>query len=258
MAPISTAPTAQLNDVHQRLVFVLRREQDEVRVTEAHRHAHGQLFGADTGLVTVGARHGHWVVPATHAVWVPPHEAHSMRSHGSFSGWSLYVGESACASLPAEPRTIKTSALLRAAVSRASSWPDAPLDDAQTRLAMVILDEITGTEDDGLGLPMPQDARLLRVAQQLAAAPGDQRSLDEWAAVAAVSSRTLSRRFVEETGCTFSQWRQRARLMKAVELLAADHAVTAIAIDLGYENLSAFIAAFKRMFGVTPARFNSR
>lgn len=251
--PLSTSLV--LDDADPRLVFVLRGAQDEVRVTAAHRHAHGQLFGADTGLVTVGARHGQWVVPATHAVWVPPHEEHSMRSHGPFSGWSLYICESACAALPAALRTIKTSALLRAAVDRASSWADAPLDDAQTRLATVMLDEIAATDDEGLGLPMPRDARLLRVARQLATTPGDQRSLDEWAVVAAVSSRTLSRRFVEETGFTFSQWRQRARLMRAVELLAAEHAVTAIALDLGYEDVSAFIAAFRRMFGVTPARF---
>ena len=251
--PLSAALV--FDDADTRLVVARRGAQDEARVTAAHRHGRGQLFGADTGLVTVGTRHGQWVVPATHAVWVPPHEEHAMRSHGPFSGWSLYVAESACAALPAQARTLKTSALLRAAVDRAASWPDAPLDETQTRLAGVVLDEIAASRDDGFGLPMPLDARLLRVTRQLAATPGDRRSLDEWAALAAVSPRTLSRRFVEETGFSFSQWRQRARLMRAVELLVADQAVTTVALDMGYEDVSAFIAAFRRMFGVTPARF---
>ena len=249
MPSIQLSSARVLDDADARLVFALRGAQDEARVTGAHRHGHGQLFGADTGLVTVGTRHGQWVVPATHAVWVPPHEEHSMRSHGPFSGWSLYVAESACAALPAEIRTLKTSALLRAAVDRAASWCDEPLDEAQTRLASVMLDEIAWSRDDGFGLPMPRDARLLRVTNALAARPGDERSLDEWAAVAAVSPRTLSRRFVEETGFTFSRWRQRARLMRAVELLAVNEAVTAIALDLGYENVSAFIAAFNACSG---------
>jgi len=251
--PLPAAPA--LDDSDPRLIFALRGAQEEERITGSHRHGHGQLFGADTGLVTVGTRHGQWVVPATHAVWVPPHEEHSMRSHGPFSGWSLYVAEPACAALPATLRTLKASALLRAAVDRAAAWPDAPLAEAQTRLAGVMLDEITASRDDGFGLPMPRDARLLRVTRRLAANPGNRRSLDEWAAVAAVSPRTLSRRFVEETGFSFSQWRQRARLMRAVELLVANQAVTTVALDLGYDDVSAFIAAFRRVFRVTPARF---
>ena len=40
-----------------------------------------------------------------------------------------------------------------------------------------------------------------------------------------------------------------------VELLAAGKPVTAIALDLGYDNVSAFIALFRRMFGTTPGRY---
>ncbi|HID9329325.1 TPA: helix-turn-helix domain-containing protein, partial [Klebsiella pneumoniae] len=38
-------------------------------------------------------------------------------------------------------------------------------------------------------------------------------------------------------------------------LLAAGKPVTAIALDLGYDNVSAFIALFRRMFGTTPGRY---
>ena len=39
--------------------------------------------------------------------------------------------------------------------------------------------------------------------------------------------------------------------------LAAGRPVTVLALDLGYDSPSAFIAAFKRAFGVTPARYFS-
>jgi AraC-like DNA-binding protein len=43
--------------------------------------------------------------------------------------------------------------------------------------------------------------------------------------------------------------------MRALELLAAGMPVTAVALELGYGNLSAFIAMFRREFGTTPGRY---
>jgi AraC-like DNA-binding protein len=37
--------------------------------------------------------------------------------------------------------------------------------------------------------------------------------------------------------------------------LATGQPVTTIALDLGYDNVSAFIAMFKRVMGVTPGRY---
>ncbi|WP_441256827.1 helix-turn-helix domain-containing protein [Bradyrhizobium sp. 482_C4_N1_1] len=58
-----------------------------------------------------------------------------------------------------------------------------------------------------------------------------------------------------ETGFSFTEWRQRVRLMRALEMLADEIPVTTIALDLGYETVSAFIALFRRTFGTTPARY---
>jgi AraC-like DNA-binding protein len=119
----------------------------------------------------------------------------------------------------------------------------------------VIFDEVAGTAPDDFGLPMPQDARLTRIAAALIDDPADSRTLEAWAQWANIGTRTLSRRFVDETGISFTAWRQRARLMRALELLAAGQPVTSVALDLGYENVSAFIALFRRTFGTTPGRY---
>ena len=63
--------------------------QDEELASEPHRHARGQLFGSLRGLLSVGVEDAVWVVPAIHAVWLPPHQLHSGRSHGPFHGWSV-------------------------------------------------------------------------------------------------------------------------------------------------------------------------
>jgi AraC-like DNA-binding protein len=84
-----------------------------------------------------------------------------------------------------------------------------------------------------------------------------ERSVEAWAAWGAISTRSLSRRFVLETGFTFTAWRQRARLLRALEMLADDVPVTTIALQLGYSTPSAFIALFKRTFGATPLPIGS-
>ncbi len=224
------------------------------RVTPPHRHAEGQLFGASRGVLTVGTDAGLWVVPASHAVWVPPHQRHSLRSHGAFEGSSVYVAEGACTGLPGAACAIGCTGLLREAIARAATWGDAEPSAPRQRVADLIIDEIRAAPPEPLGLPLPTDARLMRIARALLDDLADPRGLEDWAAFGAVSARTLSRRFAAETGSSFADWRQRARLMRALEMLAAGTPVTTIALSLGYDNVSAFIAMFRRAHGVTPAR----
>jgi AraC-like DNA-binding protein len=65
----------------------------------------------------------------------------------------------------------------------------------------------------------------------------------------------LERIFQKETGLTFGKWWQQLRLLHALRLLAGGRAVTSVALDVGYDSPSAFIAAFRRYFGATPARY---
>lgn len=94
-----------------------------------------------------------------------------------------------------------------------------------------------------------------RIARAIIADPADDRDLEQWAGWGGVSSRTLSRRFVAETGFNFTLWRQRARLMRSLEMLADEVPVQNVALDLGYSTASAFISLFKRAFGATPSAY---
>ena len=88
--------------------------------------------------------------------------------------------------------------------------------------------------------------------------PGDSRDLAAWADWGALSTRTLSRRFVAETGFSFSAWRQRLRLLRSLELLAEGVPVSHIALDLGWASPSAYIQLIKREFGKTPAVYRTQ
>ena len=63
---------------------------------------------------------------------------------------------------------------------------------------------------------------------------------------------------MEETGFNFTTWRQRARLLRSLEMLVSGQKVTTIALDLGYATASAYIALFHRTFGESPASYRNK
>ncbi|XYD11808.1 AraC family transcriptional regulator (plasmid) [Methylobacterium sp. NMS12] len=145
--------------------------------------------------------------------------------------------------------------LLREAILRCATWDGDPPTVAQARIAAVILDEIRALPAQALDLPMPRDARLLRIARALLSDPSTNCGIEAWAVWAGSTTRTVTRRFPRETGLSFTAWRQRARMLRALELLADGSSVTTVALDLGYGSVSAFIALFRRTFGVTPSGY---
>ncbi|MEU9019438.1 helix-turn-helix domain-containing protein [Actinomadura sp. NPDC048394] len=78
-------------------------------------------------------------------------------------------------------------------------------------------------------------------------------SLADIAAHAGTSTRTLIRRFREQTGTTPLQWLHRARVRRAQHLLeTTDHPVERIAEQVGFGSPTAFRDRFKRTTGVSP------
>ena len=112
--PAALISPAEASSAEDPLIVAVIRKELEPRVTERHGHARGQLLGATSGLLSVDAGTSQWVVPATHAVWIPPNIPHGVRSHGPFAGWSVYVRELACIDLPETPCILAVSGRERA------------------------------------------------------------------------------------------------------------------------------------------------
>ncbi|MGB3434543.1 AraC family transcriptional regulator [Achromobacter sp.] len=237
-------------------LIAVRSHDGALRHTAMHQHARGQLLGAYRGLLTVYAGDLQWVVASRQAVWIPPDQPHGLYSHGVYAGYSAYLSPAACAGLPAAPCVLHASDLLLAAVDRAASWNDDTEGPARNRLIEVIRDEIRSLPQAGQALLLPREPRLQRLALALSDQPSDVRTQEEWAEAIGMSPRTLARHYLAETGLTLGAWRQRARLMRAQEMLAEGAAVTTVALELGYDNVSAFIAMFKRELGATPGRYS--
>ncbi|OLI92391.1 AraC family transcriptional regulator [Xanthomonas oryzae] len=221
-----------------------------------HAHVRGQLMYVEHGMLTVHTEQGTLSLPPGCAGWLPPGRQHTVEPAGPMRGWGVGVRPDACVTLPAQGRVIRLTGLAREAIMRAASWPlDQPLDAAQQRLAAVLLDELRQVQIDHLHLPMPADRRLLRIARQLLDTPADPRSLEQWADWGGLSPRSLSRHFRNETGLSFAQWRQQARLAEGLRRLSQGNAMAQVADQLGYSSPSAFVSVFHRHFGAPPARY---
>src|SRR5262249_56073930 len=92
-------------------------------------------------------------------------------------------------------------------------------------------------------------------AGALGADPADSRTLAEWGREVGASARTLARAFMAGTGLPFGRWRGLLRLQAAISALAAGEPVGNVAHHVGYESISAFVAAFRRETGLTPAMY---
>lgn len=221
-----------------------------------HSHLRGQLFYIDSGLAHIRTPQGSWLLPAHRAGWIPPGVQHKASISGALSGWGVLLTPEAARLLPERACVMGVSELLRALVRRATGWPlQMQLTPERQRLLAVLLDEIRLAPHEPLHLPMPQDRRLLRIAQALLATPGDTRTLGQWALQVGLSERSARRLFSSETGLSFAHWRQQARLTLALEQLANGQAVADVAHDLGYASASNFIAMFRRAFGQSPGRY---
>ncbi|MET8181152.1 helix-turn-helix domain-containing protein [Streptomyces sp. NPDC005336] len=78
-------------------------------------------------------------------------------------------------------------------------------------------------------------------------------TLDDIAAHAGMSTRTLIRRFREQTGTTPLQWLHRARIRRAQHLLeTTEHSVERVGAQVGFGSPTAFRDRFKRTTGVSP------
>lgn len=221
-----------------------------------HHHPTAQLIHASSGVITVETDDGLWVVPPARAVWVPAGVTHSIAMSGRVELRSLYFADTAAPIRSPRCCVVQISPLLHSAVLRVIDFAQPyPEDGAEARVVAVVLDEIRAADVAPLDLPIPSDPRARRVALAFREDPADRRSRKEWAHVAGTSERTLERLFHAQVGTTFGRWQQQARLLCALQILAAGESVTCAALEVGFRTPSAFITMFRRAMGTTPARY---
>lgn len=240
-----------------RTIVIGNMHHDSGYYAPYHSHTRGQLLFISEGLIQVSAKEeGFWVVPPLRAVWLPPLVEHDARVINTVKMCNVYISAAESEKLPTQCQVITVTPLLRELILALAKF-DALYDEAgkEGRLVRVFLDQLKTIPKVPLHLPHPKSDVLQKIATSLIKSPADTRTIKHWADDYGLSARTLSRKFVTETGMTFGIWRQQARLLSALTRISQGDAIINISHDLGYESQSAFIAMFRKAMGKTPSRY---
>jgi len=217
-----------------------------------------QLLHASRGVMRVEDGGNVWVVPPDRALWLHDGARPRIVMQGHVAVRTLYLR--ATDVFTPGPVALEVSPLLHELILHAVRLcPLEAAEPAHHRIVDMIGDLLAVAPEAPVGLPRPYDRRAARLADALAADPGATVSLDRLAeSVAGTSRRTMERVFVAETGVGIAQWRQRLRLVHALQLLATGVPVTEVALAVGYSTPSAFTAMFRAHLGAPPTRYLGR
>lgn len=247
---------ADFGEVIPRPVVVIGNDYPDAHEIEPHHHDRAQLLYGASGVMTVRTDQGAWVVPPAEAVWIPPGVTHSVRMIGPVTLRSLYIDRTAAVDLPATCQVLSVSPLMRELLQAAVEAPIEYEPDGRDGLIMaLLLQELRRLPALPLSLPFPSDMRLAQHCRRFLEQPNLHDTIDDWAGALAMSRRSFTRFFKEQTGMSLALWLRQACLFNALRRLGTGEAVTVIALDLGYESPAAFTTMFKKALGVPPSRY---
>ena len=234
------------------------------------RHSHD---GFGVGVMAAGAQRSWsgigWVeAEAGDVITVNPGEMHDGAPIGGARGWRMLYLDPALVARelvdegegqpeivrPAlrDPVLVGLFACLFARATAAVPEPLALEEDLLRTLARLLRRHGTRTRPVSRAAPSVALAR-----QRLDEAPEAPATLAELAALSGVSRFQLLRGFARETGTTPHAYLLQRRVRLARQLLIAGHAPAEAAQDAGFADQSHMTRAFRRQFGVTPARYQA-
>lgn len=218
-------------------------------------HAHGsdQFIYATSGVMEVHSDRSVWLIPPSFALWVPSGNHHRIRMPAMVSMRTLYIRPGLVRRADPGCAVLSVSPLLRELVLETVRMGRLRLRNREhCTLCDLTTLHIVRANPIPTEIRMPRDPRALNAATRILSSLAESPSLQAVCKEAGVSTRTLQRLFRNDVGIDADSWRQQVRLTRAAELLVSGSSVKQVAFSVGYNQPSAFVAAFRRVFGVTP------
>jgi AraC-like DNA-binding protein len=231
------------------------------RDTGWHDHNRHQILYAVAGSLHLEIEAAQWLLPPQRAAFIPARAPHRVRCRTRVALRTVYL-DAGAAGLAESACVFAVTPLAREMILHAMRWgPQGVADETVARsffetLALLAREWLRA--DAGLRLPRPKSPDLAR-AFEYALAHLDTASMDEAARAAAVSPRTLARRFQSETQMSWRSFLRTARVLRGMELLAQPGTnVTETALAVGFENLAAFSTCFRELTSESPSEYQKR
>jgi AraC-like DNA-binding protein len=255
----------------QRPVDVDRVKQQAFGLADEHRpgisgwHAHRrhQLLYAASGTLALEVEGSQWLLPPQRAAWIAARAPHRVRVVTPVALRTVYLSTRLARGPDGACRVFAATPLAREMILHAMRWgpgegaPEAARGPFFAALA-ALLDEWSA-EALPFRLPTARTPELGRAMEYAIEALGESPTIEEAARRAALSTRTLARRFADEAQTTWRTFLHHARMLRAMELLAQPGArVTDTALSVGFESFGAFTRAFEEFTGERPKDYRRR
>jgi len=160
-----------------------------------------------------------------------------------------------CAALPPLPQLMLLGEFAQASARQRG---DVGLDEVGLALIARFVDLVSGQPRPRLQLAARDRRRAVETALWIDANAAQPIDLDAAARQAGLSAFHFLRVFAAAVGVTPHQYLVRSRLRRAARLLAdGDRAITDVALDVGFADLSNFVRTFHRAAGVAPRAFRA-
>jgi len=239
---------------------VMPKQFSRLNVIEKHSHCRHQLLFASKGLMQLYINNDILLVPNDRAIFIPANTQHSIKMLSDVFMRTIYIEPSNDKSWELDQglKVISVNRLIHELINALS---EAELDSVYSRKEEIIVElielELENAVNEPILITLPQHTKLRKICSHILNYPSDNITLTQWGDICGVSERTLSRLFAKEIGLDYRTWRQKVRLMHAVELLAQGKIVKQVAILCGYKSLSAFTTAFHAHLGYLPSAFKN-
>jgi len=230
-------------------------------VTGWHAHDLHQIEYAFEGVAEVETGTAHFLLPPQQAAWIPAGVAHRTTLKRVRSVSVFF--EPAMVPLAGDRvRILAAAPVIREMLVYATRWPiDRHASDPTADAFFDALALLAGEwleHEAPLCLPTSSDPVVSAVMDYTRDHLADVTVAAVCAAVG-VSERTLRRQFGAATGITWRRYVLESRLLRSMTLLTEPgRTVLGVAVDVGFDSVSAFTRAFARFVGETPSAYRRR
>jgi AraC-like DNA-binding protein len=230
------------------------------RVTTA-RHAHDlhQLEYVVQGVLEVETDAGAYVLSERQAAWIPAGLGHISTIDTRMRSVSIFLDSGYLQPSTPGAGIVMVSPLIRQMILYACRWPihrdsSDPVAEAYFHCFAELLAELLVSQTP-FSLPTTAHPQLAAALEHTRNTLADI-TIEDAAAVAGTSPRSLRRLCRRELQMTWRDYTQQARLMRAAALLAdSELSVLQVATRVGFDSASSFTRAFRNGWGRPPSDY---
>ena len=234
----------------------------QARVKDFHAHKAAQIVYPSDGCLEVYTEHS-VIIAANSLVFLPSNMPHKVKNNKQVTIHLLHFDPDIF-DVPTVPVVAGMTNLLKELIMKAASLSQKASSGVfttgkNTPLLQLILQELQYVRSmPCMMIEIPVEKRLVKAVNFMEAHLDKKYHAGVIASACGLSTRHLTRLFREETGVSFSLWRQRFKLMHAINLLQKNKSTTLTAQQLGFSSDSSFIHFFKKISGRTPSFFTGK